>query len=237
VIRLTFRSQNLRVGLSLKDIRHLATRSQRGGARLRPLVFMFISGLVLLLAFQNCADENASVGGRIETDSGSPVSVINPVSPASDLQFVENKVAVASSTGELLLQGRCSVAQEGARPSWTLSDSEGRVVFSGHTECRDGQFAVDLRPLAVLNCGAEVKVVARLGAKSPAELRLERRCEAEVVKSGESLKVLLPSALDAGSLSCVVEISRSSSEFCQHVCYDSEGRVAHATALSGAICE
>ncbi len=232
----TLRSQILRVETSIRNICCLATHSQRGGVRLPPLVHILSAGLVLVLAFQNCADENASVGARMATESGSPVSVINPVSPASDLKFVESKVAVASSTGELLVQGRCSEAQEGARPSWTLNDGGGRVLFSGHSECRGGQFAVDLRPLAVLNCGAEVKVVARLGAKSPAELRLERRCEADVVKSGDSLKVLLPSALDANLLSCVVEISRNS-QLCQHVCYNSEGRVAHATTLSGAICE
>lgn len=236
MIRSTFRSQCLRVEFSLKQVRRFAPRSQRGGVRLRPLLHILGAGLVLMLAFQNCADENANVGGRIAAETGSPVSVINPVSPSADLQFIESKVAVASSTEELLVQGRCSLAQEGARPSWTLNDGDGRVLFSGHTECRDGQFAVDLRPLAVLNCGTEVKVVARLGAKSPAELRLERRCEADVVKSGESLKVLLPSVLNADSLSCVVEISRNP-ELCQHVCYDSEGRVSHTTALSGAICE
>ena len=192
--------------------------------------------LVLVLAFQNCGGPGAGVSGSKAPEAGSPVTVINPVNPSADLQFVESKVAVAPVTHELLVKGRCSTQQEGSRPSWTLNDATGRLLFSGHTECRDGEFAVDLRPLGVLNCGEEVRVVARLGVKSPAELRLERRCQAEVVKTVESLKALLPAALGEQALNCSVEISRGA-DSCQHVCYDAEGRVAHATPLTGAICD
>lgn len=226
-------------GVDVKNEDDLSQPSFRSASRLRPWRLLFpllVSSLVLVLSFQNCGGENMSGPERPVPDSSSPVSVINPVNPAADLQFVESKVAVASVTDELLLKGRCSIEQEGARPSWTLSDPSGRTHFSGHAECRDGEFEVDLRPLAVLNCGEEVRVIARLGVKSPAELLLERRCQAEVVKSGESLKAILPSALEAEALSCSVEISRSSG-VCQHVCYDSVGRVAHAIAITGAICE
>jgi hypothetical protein len=143
--------------------------------KLRHLTLITLSTAFVLTGYQNCApapmqgQESASIDGR--------VGVINPVTTAGAVAFVEKAVAVAPQAQSVLLDGMCRQDQIGAILHWELRSREGDVLTDGLANCTEEGFQVEIAPMQALDCESSYAVVAQLGVSESEPLEISRRCQ------------------------------------------------------------
>lgn len=201
-----------------------------------------LSGLALLMVtqYQNCetseiaATAASSNNGEAGQEEASPVSVINDVKADAAVSFSTQKLEIHPEVESLIVDGQCSLNQEGALLGWKMRDSESNQEMErGFARCEQGRFQVELKPAQNLDCDHEYKVTARLGYGQEGEVKLERRCEPEAVADGASFKVAMQAAPDS---QCQIERRPGQGTGCSVVCYSETGVVERENELQPSQC-
>ena len=134
------------------------------------MLFFYILTGIMLVHFQNCAQE---MNQDSPVEVGSPVDVIDPIN-VGDISFPQSKVEAFSNQENVVL-GICE--QNGALISWKLQSQDETLIERGLAECQLGAFEIELGDQWQDYCDQDLQLTANLGAKASSEALVEAICE------------------------------------------------------------